>query len=422
MSKETVLRNLQNNIAIDNFRKINKRQDKTKKILQCTLTTTLCALSVTGIVFAQDISTKIYENFFLTGKGMETAMNEGYIENTNMNYKSSNTVMENVETGKKIEDIDTKIKVDEFVMDDFNLSMTFNVEISEKIKNIIEQNEEWDIEFPDMIISDENNIVLFCTSGEEFNKFSETNNLGYDFDEALENGKCLGSGVNTVPIVREGNHVKVVYNIYTGGNQQYPKSKKLKIQMNKIKISKEEDVILTGDWKMEIDVPEKMYNRKTETYSQKNTTNEEYNVTSATLYDTGMKIKLEKKNVEQPKRKVSEEYEFYKTLKEEDEIKTLGILQYIVLKEQQMDENIAYKNEHMKLMDLDIYLTNSKGEKFEQTSGPSENGSIYIDKNGVLKYEGMFDLTKYDKTDIVTVHIDHNGKQEEIVIGKKEDK
>ena len=68
MSKETILKNLQHNIAMENFKDINRRQNKAKKILQNTLTVTLCTLSLTGIVFAKDISTKIYDNFFLMGK------------------------------------------------------------------------------------------------------------------------------------------------------------------------------------------------------------------------------------------------------------------------------------------------------------------------------------------------------------------
>ena len=169
MEKEKIFENLQENIAIENFRTVHKKHEKIKKIVQSTLTVMICCLSVTGIVFAKDISTKIYDNFFMTGKGMETAMNEGYIENTDMEYENANTTVENTETGEMIEDVETKVKVSEFVMDDFNLSITFDVELSEKAKEIITADEVWEFNFPDLVISDENNIVLYCPTGVRYN-------------------------------------------------------------------------------------------------------------------------------------------------------------------------------------------------------------------------------------------------------------
>ena len=62
MGKEKIFENLQENIAIENFRTIYKKHEKTKKILQSTVTVMICCLSITGIVFAKDISTKVYRN------------------------------------------------------------------------------------------------------------------------------------------------------------------------------------------------------------------------------------------------------------------------------------------------------------------------------------------------------------------------
>ena len=165
MGKEKIFKNIQENIAIENFRTVHKKHERTKKILQSTLTVMICCFSITGIVFAKDISTKLYDNFFMTGKGMETAMNEGYIENTDMKYENANTTVENTQTGEIIEDVETKVKVSEFVMDDFNLSISFDVELSEKAKEIITADEIWKFNFSDLVISDENNVVLYCPTG-----------------------------------------------------------------------------------------------------------------------------------------------------------------------------------------------------------------------------------------------------------------
>ena len=412
MNKENILNNIQENIAIEKFRTIHKRQEKTKKILQSTLTVIICCLSVTGIVFAKDISTKLYDNFFMTGKGMETAMNEGYIENTNMDYENANTTIENTETGEVIEDIETKVKVSD-------------VELSEKAKEIVTADEIWEFNFSDLVISDENNVVLYCPTGVRYNEFSQAHNLGIDYEEALDNGSYIGSGVNIIPIEREGNHVKVVYNIYTGGDSHYPKSKTLTVDMTKISISKneeasmgEEEITLTGDWHFDVEVPEKMYNRQSVVYSQVDTTNEDYQVESATLYDTGMEIMAKIKTEPKPKYPSFLEFDFYDSLSDEDPLKNEDILGYISWKERQTDAYKEYYEKVDELTNISIYLTNENGETFSLNQGPNENGSIGIDEEGILTYTGMFDLTKYNKTEKVIVHFEYRGQTEEVVLEK----
>ena len=425
MGKEKIFENVQENIAIENFRTVHKKHEKTKKILQSTLTVMICSLSVTGIVFAKDISTKLYDNFFMTGKGMETAMNEGYIENTDMEYENANTTVENTETGEMIEDVETKVKVSEFVMDDFNLSITFDVELSEKAKEIVTADEVWEFNFPDLVISDENNIVLYCPTGVRYNQFSQENNLGLDYNEAMDKNMYIGSGVNIIPVEREGNHVKVVYNIYTGGDSHYPKSKTLTIDMSKINISQneqtlmgEEEITLTGDWNFDVAVPEKIYNRQSVVYSQVDTTNEDYHVESATLYDTGMEITAKIKTEPKPKYPSFLEFDFYDSLSDEDPLKNEDILGYISWKERQTDAYKEYYEKVDELTNISIYLTDENGDTFSLNQGPNENGSIGIDEEGILTYTGMFDLTKYNETEKVIVHFEYRGQTEEVILEK----
>ncbi len=427
MSKEKVLNNLKSNIAMENFKESNRKNRKRRRILQSSLTVVIGGMSVAGMVLAKDISTKIYDNFFLTGQGMGTAMSEGYIENTNMEYENSEASIENTKTGQKIEAADTKIKVSEFVMDDFNLSITFDVELSEKAKEIVTAEEVWEFNFPDLVISDENNVVLYCPTGIRYDEFSKEKNLGFNYDEALDNGAYIGSGVNIVPIQKEGNHVKVVYNIYTGGGSNYPKSKKLNIDMTQIKISKDEkttmggeEITLTGNWNFDVDVPEKMYNRQSTIYTQTDTTNKDYEVVAATLYDTGMELTMKIKTEKQPQYPTSLEWEFYKTIADEDPYGMPEIMSYISWKERQTEEYREYNRKVNYLFNISAYLTNQNGEKFEMTQGPRENGSKGIDEEGIMTYKAMFDLTKYNSTDKVTVHFDYNGQIEEVTLQKKE--
>lgn len=137
MSKDSILNNLKDNISASNFIKEKAKKDKMKNILQSSLAVILCAFSITGIVFAKEISTKMYENFWTTGNGIGHAMEEGYIEQPKMEPENSVSVMENEETGEKIEDLETSVKVDELVMDDFNLSLTFNVTLSDKALEVV---------------------------------------------------------------------------------------------------------------------------------------------------------------------------------------------------------------------------------------------------------------------------------------------
>lgn len=425
MGKDKIFENIQENIAIENFRTTHKRHERTKKIIQSTLTVMICCLSITGIVFAKDISTKLYNNFFMTGKGMETAMNEGYIEDTNMDYENANTTVENIETGEIIEDVETKVKVSEFVMDDFNLSITFDVELSEKAKELVTADEIWKFNFPDLVISDENNIVLYCQSGVRYEEFSKEKNLGLDYNEAMDQKMYIGSGVNIIPVQREGNHVKVIYNIYTGGDSHYPKSKTLTIDMTKINISEneqasmgEEEITLTGDWHFDIAVPEKMYNRQSVVYTQTDTTNEDYQVESATLYDTGMEITAKVQTEALPEHPKFLEYDFYDSLSDDDPLKNQDILGYISWKERQTD---AYKEYHKKineLTDITVYLTNDNGEKFTLIQGPNENSSVGVNEEGILTFKGMFDLTKYNQAETVSVHFEYNNQTEEVVLKK----
>ena len=59
----------------------------------------------------------------------------------NIALKKTKTIEEiikaikNIETGEKIEDLETKVSVKDFTMDNYNLSISFEVELSEKTKS-----------------------------------------------------------------------------------------------------------------------------------------------------------------------------------------------------------------------------------------------------------------------------------------------
>lgn len=425
MSKNDIINSLKEDIAISNFTQKYRKQEKIKNVAQSVLAITVCTLSITGMVFAKEISAKIYDNFWHTGNGVGKAMDEGYIENTNMDYEVSNTQIENTDTGEKIEDAETKIKVDEIVMDDFTLSLTFNVQLSDKIKEFLEDNV-WECNFPDLVIYDENNVVLYAALGTTFNEFCKEKNLEYDYNTVPE-GKLINTGVNIFCSERSKDSVKVVYNIYTGGDT-FPKSKKLNFEMSQIKISDkdetllgDEEITLTGDWNFSIDVPEKMYNRSNIVYTQKSTTNDDYKIIAATVRETGTELEFRIKTEKPLEYPYSEKQSFYNTLEEDDELKTNDISTYIFFEHRNSEEYKKYEEHNRSLYDLEAYITNEDGEKYEFTIGPRANGSGRINEE-ILQYNAMYDLTKYDLTDEITVHINYLGNEEEIILERKEEK
>lgn len=362
----------------------------------------------------------IYNKYF-TGKGIEKAINEGYIENTKMEEQKSDSTIQNEETGEIIEDNETSVKVSELIMDDFTLSMTFDVTLSDKVKNIITAEEVIEMNFPDIVVYDENNNILNTVYEGDLKDFSNKKNITPN--------ELVNSGVNIFTSEKDGNTVKVVYNFYTGGESVYPKSKELHIDMNRIKVSKnemtmgDEEITIKGNWEFKVDVPEKMYNRQSVTYIQKSTTNKEFNVTSATLYNTGMEIGIKFKAEKQMNFKdiyssISPELAFYWTLDEEDELKSLDILNYFENKARSNPEYQELSKNEMEKWNFEKYLTNGKGERFEFSVGPRTNGSASIDEDGIMTSTCMFDLTQYDATDEITLHLEYKGNKADIILQK----
>lgn len=431
--EEDMLKNVQDKIAIEKFKKVEKRKRKLESILQNTFMFLVGSLSITGIVFATEISTKIYENKYHTGNGFGRAIEEGYIEKPENATALSNSVIENIETGDKIEDLETKVSVKDFTMDNYNLSISFEVELSEKAKDLISADEIVDINFPDLIVSDENNNVLYCMNQNTLDDFCREKNVNYTPNSANEI-IFINSGVGTFIESREENKVNVVYAIYTAEEATYPKSKKLNIELNSINISKkeaslgDEEITLSGDWKYSLEVPEQIYNREEISYKQKSTGNESYKLIKANITETGTEIKISTKleNVEYPDSSElsSEKQKFFNILlksEENEEICTDEILNYLGALREYSPEIQEIRNKQKvfreKYYNIDWYITNSMGEKFKPIdTNRISNDCKYNSQTGELELSGHFDLTKYDLTDEIVLHIKHNGDDFEIML------
>lgn len=348
-----------------------------------------------GIVFAKDIE-KFFKNIFSNRQGIETAIENGYILSPDMKYVESNN---------------TKIKIDNILMDDYNLNINFKIQTNESSIDIKE------VYLSNMIISDENNNILYCNNEDTFRKFCNENGLSYIVDKYNEHN--TNNGENYYIINKENNTIDLIYNLSAiEGN--YPKSKRINIYINEIEYNKKEKV--EGDWLMKIEIPEKFYNREAVEYKEKNNNNSKIKVLNASIYNTELKLELEVEDEEQEKLKnidmlklrenMQKELEIYnKSEKTEEDLLNNVNHHYIG----PATEEYMSTYEKLRQPISNICIENEKGEQFKTTYNTSED--IGVDREyavNAFKYTKTFDITKYESTNKLKVYFKYKG--EDVII------
>ena len=176
---------------------IKKKKNKIEQKVKFAIASVCCGLFLaTGIVYADKITDSI-TNFFNNNRGIDKAIENGYIEFENIEDVISN---------------ETNINVNNFVMDDYNLSLTFNLDF--KGEEILKQNEE--IEFNNMIITDENNTVFYGENKEYFEKFCNEKNLNYKYGE--HGDKYITTECNWYNVNEQEN--KIIYKVSDLSNNE----------------------------------------------------------------------------------------------------------------------------------------------------------------------------------------------------------
>lgn len=423
-----------------------KSKEKIKiRYFKYILATACCStILITGVVFAKDIQNFIGEQFrdFGLGEGISTAVENGYVG------KSDNEDLQNVqiiENNKATDTINMKTKINEFIMSDTKLSLDFSFEFEDKINKYIDlvKTEEENIDYENsfgielldlFIIDDENRLVFYnydyykynSKDNELFTKYCKENNIDY---KDMQND-----------IFGKSNITKEYYNItdYIGLNNIYtfvskndfPHSKELNIYFSKMQLfSKKEnkDVILQGDWKIHLDIPENMLNRSVDSYEIVTCDNKNFNLYEAKLTDTDFKIGIEISNIEKPiypekllqiENDISKanggEYSMSCNTKE-DVAKFYGGTEYADLWEEYqlkyylIGDAINFMLPWIK-EDRQCYVENSDGEKFRliaETLDCFKEGNKY-------DYRATCDMNKYTASDEIKIVIVMNGKPYEI--------
>lgn len=361
---------------------------------------------ITGVAFAKDIENFIKDKFFL-GKGFESAIENDYIENPQMNMIESQGTIKNSENVIAGKEVKTDVKINEFVMDDYNLSLEFNFKFDKNLEKYVNLEENYDIELTDLFVVDENDKILFTApyiSKDKFDEICSKLNLPYKYQEYNEN--YINSGINSFCNI-DLNETNLIYNIYT--NENYPKSKKLNLKFTEISfISKEknEKTVLTGDWNIELDIPEKFYNRESIVYKEKSCSNEKYKVVKAVVYNTCTEIYIEGENERIPDGNLSEKiYQEYKENKISENELNKKLQEW-----NQSEEGKKWQKEY-DLFPVDFenwpYIENENGEKFEESLSVSSKKLCERTDDGKVYYINTFSLTKNDATNNLKVVLHH---------------
>lgn len=357
---DEMLEQLKLNIAAYKFKeeqKLNTLENKEKgrvNYMKKRIIATACAclVLVSGIVAATAMKKSKSSDRGL-GEGVDTAVENGYIANPEMDFV-------------KFDDKGTEIKIENFVMDDLNLSVKFSLKFTESIESVVDLKKVYDIELNDLIVRDEENRIIFNEySIEAFEKYCKENNLDYKYGEFDEN--YMNCGLNWFIEEKNQNIITLMYNIHS---DKFPKSKKLyfsfkTITLHALPLEQPTKYELEGAWNVEVDVPEKMYNRTTEYYKVISCDNKEFDIYTAIATDTGFEI---------------------------------GVI-------------MPHKNKSKSIISRrESYIENENGDKFNFSLSLSRKAKNDILEENKYDFYETFNMTKYDITDKLKIVLKYYGK------------
>lgn len=325
---------------------------RNKKIIVLISTILFVMAMVTGATYADEIRIFIKEFFGPNASdGVDTAISHGFVSGGNSEIQNSEGIEATVQS---------------FMMDDYNFGINFLITLDDKFSN----EDVKKIDIIDLNIIDEENNTVFNTHIPKF-----------ETEELIDKKYKGGYGFSTDVI---DNNNFVVSLAASGGWEPFPRSKKIIISFTEIKIidSDGTENIYRGDWKLEADVPEEMYSREIIIYRPKSCSDDKTIVADATLSNTAFKISIPVTTTD----KID-----YEALYDRENRKSIYSL-------------IALQKEYVETADGKIFDVSKDG-----------NNGYGGEKEKIIDYHQTFDLTKYDATDTLTVHIFTNTGEEILI-------
>ena len=367
---EKIYNDVKRKISISNFVEEEKEvMLKNKHSVIKSIAVACCmVLSITGVVFAKDVGNFINNLFgYNASDGVQTAVENGYIKEVDPVFIESDGI---------------ELSVDSFLIDDYNLDINFKMKLSDKYDSKIMQG----ADLQDLKILDENGNIVFATMEVTEEIAKENGTLGTEkFNPLFWGGYSMGG--ETI------NENELIYHLVAYGSEEHKiaNAKELNISFSKIFIKKDnnEKIInttYTGDWNFKVDVPEDMYKRENIIYKLKKCNDKNIKVGYAILSNTAFKIEI-------------------------PEI-TTNKIDYEIL------HSSSPKSIFDKMALQKEYVETSDEKRFEPAGRSDGDGGYSLpagESNKIINYSQTFNLTKFDATDEVKVHIFTN-KGEEIII------
>lgn len=251
-----ILEKVQTKIAISNFEEKEKFSMPNNKILK-TVASLVLVLGITcGAVYAGCKITGYFKIKGIDDSGIQTALENNYVQNIEMNY---------------IEKEQVKFKVDYLMMDDINFDLVFNFVTQDEVDNYE------GIAVTNLQITDENNNQIYIDSEEQ---------------DIWTKNISLSSAMWTT-VEKQGHTLRQVLHLCSNN---FPKSKKIYVSFDSVilyNVNKGNPItiIYKDNYKLEFDVSEQLVNRKSIEYETDNS-----KVEKAILTNSGFAITIKENN------------------------------------------------------------------------------------------------------------------------------
>ena len=224
----------------------------------------------------------------------------------------------------------------------------------------------------DLKVVNENNEKVFATrelESEEMTSLYETEK------EAKANYDSYTGGYSQASEKIDEHDLKF-YLTATGNEKEFPESKTLKVTFNKIRNKywengEEKSIIYNGEWSYEIDVPTKMSKSNIIDYKLVSISDKNYKFKSAKVSNTAFRIYLDN------------------------------------------CKDIAWSEKE--------YVETSDGTKYYPAHRSDGDGEISVKEDGTVTYYNTFNLTNYDATDTLKVHLFKTTGEEVVIELEKEE-
>lgn len=217
---------------VQRFIKRVKMQNVMKKFSKVAVIFITIGIMTTGIVFAKDIVNFIKSIFTNTTPAIETAVQNGYVQNVDMEYVYSN---------------DIGVKVESLIIDDLNLDIAFAYKHNDNTINSIRLEE--------YSIINENEDVIYDTNYRQKDKINLVNQIVRSEPTIKTNDETYNESI----LFKFTNDKNVFKEIF--------------ININKLKVIKKDNSIeyIIGNWNFKINLNEKMLENKEYEYTTLNT-------------------------------------------------------------------------------------------------------------------------------------------------------